>query len=452
MMHRFPIVFIIILIGVSLAACNAPTVPLSSTTTSTSPAPTLTPVSTQRALRQAGPVLKPTLTFEQQLITSEAVSRLPGRLVFSTIPDAPSRSPMTMYTYLIERGHKPQGPLGDAGYSSLSPDGQWLVYNRFNGDGRIQAWVAHINCEPAAEACQLGEPLDLGPNAGGFAWSPDSVHLAYTTGGGNGKVWRSEQLFMANVISQTVTTVLDRGAGHPTFSPDGQWMLMQAGYLGYYQGILAIAAVDGSHYQLISNSIRQWPARWRPDGNLEFSMFAGADDVGPHVVMSVDGISTTLGLYPQVPHMLLNSPDGQHTIYRQQEGSNWLHLANADGSQARTIVSDQHWRAFAWSPDSRYVVIGHLKIGYTDGAWSKYRLVQFDRSEETDLPAGLDFIAWIDNESYLAQGERLPEQDPEGELPWPNWTPLYRVWLDGRTELLITITGLAPPIAYWNKP
>jgi hypothetical protein len=115
-------------------------------------------------------------------------------------------------------------------------------------------------------------------------------------------------------------------------------------------------------------------------------------------------------------------------------------------------VSDQHWRALAWSPDSSYVVIGHLEAGFTDGTWSKYRLVQFDAGKETDLPAGLDFIAWIDNESYLAQGQRLPEPDSESETPWPTWTPLYRVWLDGRGELLITITGLALPVVYWNKP
>jgi hypothetical protein len=452
MLHRLLSAIVSSLLSASLAACTIPTVPPPPTAINTLPASTLTPMPPQRELRQAGPVLKPTLAFEQQLITSEALSRLPGRLIVSTISNAPDRHPMTMYTYLIQAGHKPQGPIIDAGYSVLSPDGQWLAYNRFDTDGRIHAWVAHLNCESAAEACQLGEPLDLGLNAGGFAWSPDSVHLAYTTGGGNGKIWRSEQLFMANVISRAVTTVLDKGAGDPTFSPDGQWVLLQAGYLGYYQGILAIAASDGSHYQLISNSIRAWPARWRPDGSLEFSMFSGADDVGPHVVMSVDGISTTLGVYPQVPHMWLNSPDGQHTIYRQQEGSDWLHLANADGSQARLIVSDQHWRALAWSPDSRYVVIGHLRTGFTDGAWGKYRLVQFDRGEETDLPAGLDFIAWIDNESYLAQGQRLPEQEPEGGPPWPNWTPLYRVWLDGQVELLITITGLASPSVYWNKP
>jgi WD40 repeat protein len=298
--------------------------------------------------------------------------------------------------------------------------------------------------------CQLEEPLDLGLNAGGFAWSPDSVHLAYTTGGGNGKVWRSEQLFMANVVSRTVTTILDKGAGDPTFSPDGQWVLMQAGYLGYYQGILALAASDGRHYRLISNSIRQWPARWRPDGTLEYSMFSGAEEVGPHIVMSVAGITTTQGLYPQVPHMFVNSPDGQRTIYRQQADVGWLHLANADGSQARAIQSDQHWRAIAWSPDSRFVIIGHLAPGYSDGAWSKYRLVQFDLGEETDLPAELQFIAWIDSESYLAQGRSQPEPDPEGETLWPNWTPLYRVWLDGHVELLITITGSALPIVYWN--
>jgi WD40 repeat protein len=442
---------LVIVLSVSIAACETSPVPPPPTAITTLPAPTLTPVPTQRVLRQAGPVLKPTLTFEQQLITSEALSRLPGRLIFSTIPSAPSGNPITMYTYLIQDGHKPQGRLVDAGYPDLSPDGQWLVYSHFDNNGQIHAWVAQINCELATNVCQLGESLDLGSHAGGFAWSPDSIHLAYTTAGNSGKVWRSEQLFMANVISRTVITVLDKGAGEPTFSPDGKWVLMQAGYLGYYQGVLAMAAVDGSHYQLISNSIRQWPARWRPDGTLEYSMFTGAEEVGPHIVMSVDGVSTTLGLYPQVPHMFLNSPDGQHTIYRQQEGSDWLHLAKADGSQARSIVSDQHWRAIAWSPDSRYVVIGHLRTGFSDGAWSKYRLIQFDRGEVMDLPAGLDFAAWIDNESYLALGQRLPEQEPEGSLPWPNWTSVYRVWLDGHVELLITITGLASSIRYWNK-
>jgi hypothetical protein len=243
----------------------------------------------------------------------------------------------------------------------------------------------------ATNACQLGEPLDLGLRAAGSAWSPDSIHLAYTTAGSNAKVWRNEQLFMANVISGTITIVLDKGASYPTFSPDGQWVLMQAGYLGYYQGILAIAAIDGSHYRLISNSIRQWPARWWPDGDREFSTFAGVADIGPQVVMSVDGITTT-------------------------------------------------------------VVIGHLKAGYSDGAWSKYRLVQFDQGEETPLPAGLHFIAWVDNESYLTLGltQRGPAQT-DGHS-WPTWTPLLRVWLDRHSELLMTITGLASPLVYWREP
>jgi len=443
---------LLILLGVSLAACNVPTVPLATTATHTLPVPTLTTVPTQRAPRRVKPTPIPTLTTAQQLVTTDALSHLPGRLIFSVFTHAPSREPVQLYTYLVERGHAPQSPLVDAGYPDLSPNGQWLVYNRFDNQGQIHAWVAQINCELATNVCQLGEPLDLGSHAVGFAWSPDSIHLAYTTAGYSGKMWRSEQLFMANVISQTITTVLDKGAGDPTFSPDGQWVLMQAGYLGYYQGILAIAAVDGSHYQLISSSIRQWPARWRPDGNLEYSMFSGADDVGPHVVMSVTGITTTEGLYPQVPHMLLAAPDGQRMIYRAQDDAGWLHLANIDGSQASPIQSDQHWRAIAWSPDSRLVIIGHLQTGFSDGTWSKYRLVQFDQGIETPLPAGLHFIAWVDDESYLALGltQRGPAQ-ADGHN-WPTWTPLLRVWLDGHSELLMTITGLASSLGYWRGP
>ncbi|MFN8597083.1 MAG: hypothetical protein U0559_12990 [Anaerolineae bacterium] len=443
MTQRLPSALIVFMIGVSVAACNAQTIPLPPTV----PEPTLASTPTPPAPRKLRPTPIPTLTTAQSLIPTDSVHRLPGRLIFSVVTQPISNFPITIETYLVERGQVPQSPLVDAGYTNLSPDGQWLVYKRFDDRGQIHAWAAQINCPLTPGACRLSEPLDLGLYAAEVAWSPDSIHLAYTTAGYSGKEWRSGQLFVANVISRTITTVLDKGAGNPTFSPNGQWVLMQAGYTGYYPAVLAIAAIDGRRYQSFTDSLLNWPARWRPNGDLEISMPNRPEGNGPQVLVSADGISTTQGVYPQAPHQFLYSPDGQRLIYRAQDNIGWLHLANADGSQARPIQSDQHWRAIAWSPDSQHLIIGH----FTSKGLTKTRLVQFDQGEETTLPAEQHFIAWIDGESYLASGPTQQAASPDGQT-WPHRTPLLRVWLDGHNELLITIAGLADQVVYWNGP
>ena len=165
--------------------------------------------------------------------------------------------------------HNPSNPR-------WSPDGKWLAfetteYKQVTTGGMTypkdfrQIWIADAH---TGEARQLVD----GQTQYGFAWSPDSQHIAYT-------VWQYddhknlyEVLMIADIETNTFhpLTAPPYDASVPGWSPDGRWLAL-IGRQNNIETVDLIDAVTGERQQLgtvegVPSMSSGLPPTWSSDG------------------------------------------------------------------------------------------------------------------------------------------------------------------------------------------
>ena len=392
----------------------------------------------------------------------EAISKLPGQLFFSIR----GSDLLSGDIWLINNGHPPQLLITKAAYPIPSPQGDRLV---FSGQAEIKvsevgdnfltilrntAWVTDLTCSAESGVCQASEELlTLGLNAAGMSWSPDGSSVAFTTAGNDGKVWRSEKLYLADVNTGLIHTVTEQDGGDPQFSPDGQWIMMQSPELGYFHGFLSLIATDGSQhrvlYRMFEDDVVGWLPYWLPDNKVSVTLTKSDSEF--HVeqqLIPADGEPALVGSYPETPHEILFSPDQTRMIYRAKDETGWLHFAAADGSHSIPILgTDEQFHAVAWSPDGHHVVLCRsleVSAGPPRPCTANMIVPNYIVSSEGDSgptikPIDDHFRFWVDSDSYLA----VSSLDDSSRVE------VRRNWLDGSSEYLFTLAHTDVPTLHY---
>ncbi len=184
--------------------------------------------------------------------------------------------------------------------------------------------------------------------------SPDSSRIAFVRGAGVGSVPSVGDIWVMDADGTTARPlVANPGAAEyrPDFSPDGKRLLFtrHTDGLGLAQELWVARADGTAPKRLLTNATY---GQWSPDGT-KIAYVADPADSGQVAVAEADGsdprtlTDTGTNVAPQW------SPDGRRlvfTSFRNGKGEIWV--MNADGSDEHVVAASAGKEGFAtWSPD-----------------------------------------------------------------------------------------------------
>lgn len=218
-----------------------------------------------------------------------------------TAPPLPSAQPLT---------HTP----GHEYLGRLSPDGRWLAFGWWQGQGVGQL---HLRVADDLDA----RPLQVSADAGevqGLAWSPDSQAVAFVAAAAGGRctLWlysladrsRRELARCTPLFTPTVD-----------WSPDGRWIVFSAEAEG--AGGLFLVAPDGQGLRRLTTAapaaMPDHQPAWSPDGQrVAFARQDPADGTRDLYETTLDGQVRRLStLRLHLLHGLTYSADGQDLVF-----------------------------------------------------------------------------------------------------------------------------------------
>jgi hypothetical protein len=213
-------------------------------------------------------------------------------------------------------------------WSSTEPDFVGPILS-FRGRRRAQ-FIRSPSDAPDAVAAgggRFARAIRVYDNASSPAWAPDGNQIAYSHG---------DELWLVNADGTNPHRIAARGLD-PDWSPDGAKLAY-----GGPANTVVIANADGTNPKGVTNGSD--PA-WSPDGShLAIVHQGGIWIVAP------DGSDLRLVIPNAVgPDW---SPDGSQLVFARGEYATEVHVANADGSNERTLVANNLATASpSWSPD-----------------------------------------------------------------------------------------------------
>ena len=174
-------------------------------------------------------------------------------------------------------------PNGNLGCSTWSPDGTRLAVEGFNDSDRSFNGIFLANASDGSDVVRL-TTNGTGHNDIPGDFSPDGRQLAYL----HGMSETTSTLWVVDIGSgdarQVVTTAVDYG---PTWSPDGQWILIDAG-----DHFLVVRPNGEDGYDLRPPASVGWVGdpQYSPDGTrILFHMALKGSDKNDIYTMKVDG-------------------------------------------------------------------------------------------------------------------------------------------------------------------
>ncbi|MDQ5836338.1 MAG: S41 family peptidase [Acidobacteriota bacterium] len=138
---------------------------------------------------------------------------------------------------------------------NYSPDGKWIAYVS-DRSGREEIYVSAV--DGAGEAQKL---TDLDALKFGYAWSPDSTQIAFTSS--------DDKLRVVNVASkETKELSASRygNIGQPAWSPDGKWLAYSKPDVTRTSDIYLVPSSGGEERKVTFESFSESSPKFSPDG------------------------------------------------------------------------------------------------------------------------------------------------------------------------------------------
>jgi Tol biopolymer transport system component len=217
-------------------------------------------------------------------------------------------------------------------WPSASPDGQRLIYVRYDQDAVAQtAEYRGMTLDDLADI-SIGSPgIDR------VAWSPDGASAALTT-------WYAEGLFDivrlrldgSEYLRMTDWAEEDK---EPAWSPDGQTIAFTR-YIGGQGYLFVMNASDGSNARQLVQDVPAWEPSWSPDGS-QIAFWSGDNASTQIYLVGADG--QNLRPLTQGPGYHENpawSPDGQWIAYWSDvTGDRDIYITRPDGSETINLTN-----------------------------------------------------------------------------------------------------------------
>ncbi len=255
---------------------------------------------------------------------------------------------------------------------AAAPDGETLVYSRYDQQGGISLWQVDRNGAGEQVLLDCGEDWCINP-----AFSPDGRQLAYArkqAGISEGSSPGVARIWMMDVASKQTDHLYTNpniGGTDPSWSPDGR-------YLAFFDGIsnnLRLANLV-THQDIELPSEMGMTASWSPDGlalfytNIVVEESFAYESVYRYAVPSQE-ITRALGEdeFPLDYSPVAISPDGRWLVVGIREISGnparQMWIMQPDGSERRQVSQDPlvNTSGFAWSPGGEQVVFQSLALG-----------------------------------------------------------------------------------------
>lgn len=317
--------------------------------------------------------------------------------------------------------------LVDPSYEEL-----WVV--KSDGSGAKQlVGINFLNGLPKAEGSVGVTPYQ-------FDWQPATYNLALNTRQISYGLLQNNDLHMVNAVNGTLSTLLPAGnGGNFTFSPDGKQLAITT------PQTISLINADGSNPRLnlltyktvitYSEFLYYATPYWKNDSSALMVAIPPEDYLG-NVNAGSTGGDTTLWLIPtdgspakQIGSIMsvwfvngepVFSPDLKYVAYLRPFSDlmgevRELVVANSDGSNEVTNITDQNMTFGGWSPDSSQFIF-----------WVKWDKVEvklgspgLDPVPLPDLTGGSAVnasLAWTNNKLYILG----LEYGPGVELDWIN--------------------------------
>ncbi|HYP02747.1 MAG TPA: S8 family serine peptidase [Pyrinomonadaceae bacterium] len=234
-----------------------------------------------------------------------------------------------------------------------SPDGTKIAFQTLReGD-----WHIYLMDTNGANQTRLSGASNT-YEAGGIAWSPDSMKVLYSSAINNG----SYEFFTVNPDGSGAVNLSRSPAGDSGYvwSPDGRKIAFESsrgGTADAYNNDIYVMNSDGTGVlRLTSDPKIDSGASWSPDGTkIVFARYQNGGE-GDVYVINADGTNETrLTTAPGWDYSPLWSPDGTKIVFISSRtyGNSELYVMNADGSNQVRITNMPYTESeFAWSPDS----------------------------------------------------------------------------------------------------
>lgn len=245
------------------------------------------------------------------------------------------------------------------------------------------------------------------------AWSPDGTRIAFvSTRDGNAEIY----VMNADGSNQTRITNDLTGQAEPEWSPDGTKLVFAHG------SFIQVMNADGSNIKTITGG--REPS-WSPDGSR--IALTAAWDI--HVINVESGNLINITNSVELDDQTSWSPDGSKIVfsstYNPWDYGSQVYVMNADGSNERTILSDDFgydWDP-SWSPDGSRIAYAHhdnrnaeIYVINPDGG-NKTKLTNNPSADNTQpdwqsLPVtGIDENSFFVRQHYFDFLNREPDAD-----------------------------------------
>ena len=318
----------------------------------------------------------------------------------------------------------------------LSPDGRWLAFGWWQGQGDGRLYLRAAADLDAPPELLSGDAGDVQ----GLAWSPDGQAITFvaTTAGGRCALWLAR---LADRSRRELARCADLFTPTVDWSPDGRWIAFSAAADG--AGGLFLVAPDGSGLRRLTTAppaaMPDHQPAWSPDGQrLAFVRQDPADGTRDLHEVTLEGRVkrlTQLRLYRW--HGLTYAADGRDLIFSTTRQDARV-LLRWDRQAGTALPLGLEGSAPARAADGRLVYallrshVSLARLAFGPAAPERlYTAVTSDRSP--DLHAASGRTVFVSRRSgppelWLAGGADSPAPRPltrlGAEVATPAWSPL----------------------------